>query len=78
MPERGWRKHWRDGSARVQAANLAELDRRLEGPGAERRLQRIRARFRRALAEGHPRPLNLGILCALVFLAVVALGLVFT
>jgi len=72
MSDGGWRQRRRDGQARAQAANL---ERRLEGPGAEQRLHRIRSRFRKALAGGGPGSMGLTTLSVLVFLAVVAIGL---
>lgn len=41
----GFKERWRDGESRVRARNVAELH-QLEGPGAERRLERIRRAFR--------------------------------
>lgn len=35
MPSGGWRMRWREGQARAQAANRADLARRLEDPDAE-------------------------------------------
>jgi len=74
MSDGSWRQRRRDGQARAQAANL---ERRLEGPGAEQRLHRIRTRFRKALAGGGGGPGSMGLttLSVLVFLAVVAIGL---
>ena len=41
----GFRERWRDGEARVRARNVADLH-QLEGPGAGKRLERIRRAFR--------------------------------
>jgi len=75
MSDDGRRQRWRDGQA--QAANATNLERRLEGPGAEQRLDRIRSRFRKALAGGGWASGSIGVttLSVLVFLAVVAIGL---
>ena len=78
MSRKGWRQRWREGQARTHALNLAALERRLETLGAEERLDRIQTRFRQALADARPKTLGLGVLSALVFLSVVALGLVLT
>lgn len=78
MPRHGWRKRWAEGQAQSRAANVAELDRKLEGPRAEQRLRRIQARFQQALAANRPSPLGLGVTCVLVFLTVLTLGLLLT
>jgi hypothetical protein len=75
MSDRGWRKRSREGEARAQAANVADLDRPLEGPGSERRLRRVHARFRKVLAPQDLTPRRLALLCVLAFLAVLAVGL---
>lgn len=75
MPDPGLRQRLREGQARAQAANLAEMGRPLEGPGAERRLARLQRRFRQVSLAARRGDRRVVTLAVLVFVTVVALGL---
>ena len=75
MPDPGWRRRSQEGQARAQSANLAEMGRPLEGPGAEKRLARLQHRFRQVSLAARRGDRRTVIFAVVVFVVVVALGL---
>lgn len=67
-------ERWRNGQLRTRALNALEMASRLEGPGSERRLQRLQRRFRKLNAPR--REASHARLGLIVFSLILVLGLV--
>jgi hypothetical protein len=74
MSDEGFENRRREGEERVQTRDLAEMERPLEGPGSEERLQAVRRKFRSSDSSDRLPASQLILVGVAVFLIVLMFG----